>query len=109
MVYNNIACKVSGGRNGNRVMGETVTTHETTVYGTPTCGTYKELDLVTIPEPIPELGIEAGYVGTVARVYEGDRKADVELSDDDGIAFGYVTVDADPKPHVVAYYVVEDD
>ncbi len=46
---------------------------------------------------------------TVAHVYEGDRKADVELSDDDGITFGYVTVASEPEPQVVAYYVVEDD
>jgi hypothetical protein len=47
-------------------------------------------------------------LGTVAHVYEGERKADVEVSDDNGITFGYVTVNADPEPYVVAYYVMED-
>lgn len=91
-------------------MGKTFTTHETEAYtyGTPTCGAYKELDLVTIPEPIPELGIEAGSLGTVDLVYEGGRKADVVVSRN-GTISGYVTIDADPEPHVVAYYVEEDD
>jgi hypothetical protein len=90
-------------------MSKTVETRGTTTYGSPTGRSYKELDLVTIPDSVPKLGIEAGFVGTVDHVYKGGRKADVELSDDKGITFGYVTVDADPEPHVVAYYVVEDD
>jgi hypothetical protein len=90
-------------------MDKALTSHETTVYGAPTLGTYKELDLVTMPEPIPKLGVGVGFVGTVDHVYNGGRKADVELSDDDGITFGYATIAADPEPHVVAYYVVEDD
>ncbi len=90
-------------------MGKTVATHGTTTCGHPTGRSYKELDLVAIPEPVPKLGVEAGFVGTVDHVYKGGRKADVELSDDNGVTFGYVTVDADPEPHVVAYYVVEDD
>ena len=96
------------------IMGETMTTRKTTegrgrLYGRPTGESYKELDLVTIPEPIPELGIDAGFLGTIDHVYNGGRKADVELSDGDGITFGYVTVEADPEPHVVAYYVMDDD
>ncbi len=96
-------------RGGSRVMGKTARAHKTSMYGTPTNGTYKELDLVTIPEPIPELGIEAGFLGTVDLVYKGGRKADVAVSNTEGITFGYVTVSADPEPHVVAYYIVEDD
>jgi hypothetical protein len=96
--------------NGHPVMGKTVATHATKAfrYGAPTCGRYKELDLVTMPEPIPELGIDAGFLGTVDLVYNGGRKADVAVSHD-GDIFGYVTVEADPEPHVVAYYVMEDD
>lgn len=96
-------------------MGETVTTHKTTVgrgrlYGHPTGESYKELELVAIPESIPELGIDAGCLGTVDHVYKGGRKADVAVSyDDDGVIFGYVTVEADPEPHVVAYYAMDDD
>jgi hypothetical protein len=89
-------------------MGKTAATHRTIAYGMPTCGAYKELDLVTIPDSIPELGIEAGTLGTVDLVYEGARKADVAVSRD-GDIFGYVTIEADPEPHVVAYYVEEDD
>jgi hypothetical protein len=61
-----------------------------------------------MPEAVSELGVEAGTVGTVDLVYKGGRKADVALSDDDGDIFGYVTVKADPEPHVVAYYVMND-
>lgn len=89
-------------------MGKTLTTHKTTVYGHPTGESYRELDLVTIPESIPKLGVEAGTVGTVDLVYEGGRKADVAL-DNDGDIFAYVTVEADPEPHVVAYYLMDDD
>lgn len=31
--------------------------------------TYQELDMVPIPEDIPELGIEAGHLGTVDHTY----------------------------------------
>lgn len=70
---------------------------------------YRELDLVPMPEAIPDLGIDAGFLGTVDHVYEGGRKADVEVSDDDGGTLGYVTISADPEPHVVAFYTEEDD
>ncbi len=92
-------------------MGETLATRQTKAYtyGAPTCGIYKELDLVTIPEPISELGIAPGTVGMVDHVYEGGRRADVEVSDKDGSTIGYVTIDADPEPHIVAYFVEEDD
>jgi hypothetical protein len=98
-----------GRRNKRQVMGKTVPTHETAACGYPTGESYKELDLVALPEPIPKLGIEAGFVGTVDHVYKGGRKADVELSNDEGVTFGYATIEADPEPHIVAYYVVDDD
>ena len=89
-------------------MDEAVTTRKTAAYGTPTCGAYKELDLVAIPEPIPELSIKAGVLGTVDHVYKGGHKADIEVSDSDGVTLGYVTIEADPEPHVVAYYAEDD-
>jgi hypothetical protein len=89
-------------------MGKTVTTHKTTLYGYPTDGFFKELDLATIPESIPKLGIEAGTVGTVDLVYQGGRRADVAVSRG-GDIISYVTIDADPEPHVVAYTVEDDD
>jgi len=70
---------------------------------------YRELDLVPMPEAIPDLGIDAGFLGTVDHVYKGGRRADVEVSDDEGTTLGYVTVEADPEPHVVAYYIEEED
>lgn len=66
--------------------------------------TYKELEVVPIPESIPELGIESGFLGTVDYVYEGGHRADVEVSREDGETIGFVTIDSWPEPHVVAYY-----
>jgi hypothetical protein len=100
-----ITLRVGVGRERSRVMDEAVATRKTATYGTPTCGAYRELDLVAIPEPIPELGIEAGFLGTVDHVYNGGHKADIEVSNDDGLTLGYVTIEADPEPHVVGYYV----
>jgi len=90
-------------------MGKMVTTRKSSARHARAYDGYRELDLISIPEPIPELGIEAGVLGTVDHVYKGGRKADVEVAGDDGVTLGYVTISADPEPHVVAYYVVEDN
>lgn len=66
---------------------------------------YGELDLIPMPEAIPELGIEVGSLGTVDHVYDDGARIDVEVSNDDGVTLGYVTLAAEPKLHVVAYYV----
>jgi hypothetical protein len=66
---------------------------------------YKELDLVPMPEAIPELGIEVGSLTTVDHVYEDGARIDVEVSDDDGVTKGYVTLAAEPELRVVAYYI----
>ena len=62
--------------------------------------TYQELDLVPIPEDIPELGIEAGQYGTVDTVYaiegEAGRGLYVEVSRDDGTTVGFVQLEAKP-------------
>jgi len=52
--------------------------------------TYRELDMVTIPESVPELGIEAGAMGTIATVYDDGRMLDVEVSREDGATIGFV-------------------
>jgi Domain of unknown function (DUF4926) len=83
-------------------MGKTVTT---TGSRTRKVRGYRELDLVPMPEAIPELGIELGALGTVDHVYEDGLRIDVEVSDDDGVTLGYVTLAFEPKLHVVAYYV----
>ena len=52
--------------------------------------TYRELEMVAIPEDIPELGIEAGTMGTIASVYDDGRMLDVEVSREDGATIGFV-------------------
>ncbi len=55
-----------------------------------TSATYRELEMVSIPEGIPELGIEAGTMGTIATVYDDGRMLDVEVSREDGATIGFV-------------------
>jgi hypothetical protein len=55
-----------------------------------TSATYRELEMVAIPESIPELGIEAGTMGTIATVYDDGRMLDVEVSREDGTTVGFV-------------------
>jgi len=70
---------------------------------------YRELDLVPIPEDIPELGVEAGRRGTVDHIYtggQGNRGLYVELSREDGTTAGFVQLEAGPDNddwRVVAY------
>lgn len=62
--------------------------------------TYKELDLVSIPEDIPELGIGAGTRGTVDTVYadrRGSQGLYVEVSREDGSTVGFVQLEAGPE------------
>ncbi|MBA3473834.1 MAG: hypothetical protein H0T57_11515 [Rubrobacter sp.] len=72
---------------------------------------YRELDMVPIPEDIPELGIKAGYLGTVDFVYavrdEPGRGLHVEVSRDDGSTIGFVQLEADEEGawHVMVYSV----
>ncbi len=59
--------------------------------------TYRELDLVAIPEGVPELGIEAGTWGTVDTVYTDERGGQglyVEVSREDGTTAGFVHLEA---------------
>lgn len=49
--------------------------------------------MVTIPEDVPELGIEAGTAGTIATVYDGGRMLDVEVSHKDGTTVGFVDLE----------------
>lgn len=46
--------------------------------------TYKMLDVVRIPESIPEAGVEAGDVGVVDSVYHEGEMLLVEVSQQDG-------------------------
>ena len=46
--------------------------------------------MVAIPEAVPEFGIEAGAMGTIATVYDDGRMLDVEVSREDGVTVGFV-------------------
>ena len=70
--------------------------------------TYRELDVVPIPQDIPELGIEAGRRGTVDTVYtdgRGSRGLYVEVSREDGTTVGFVDLEVgeDGSLSLVAY------
>ncbi len=67
--------------------------------------TYEELEMVAIPKGVPELGIEAGAMGTIATVYAGGRMLDVEVSREDGSTVGFVDlkVGEDGSLSLVAY------
>lgn len=51
--------------------------------------TYRELEMVAIPEAVPEFRIEAGAMGTIATVYDRGRMLDVEVSDENGATIGF--------------------
>ena len=71
--------------------------------------TYRELDLIPIPENIPELGVEAGEPGVIDFVYDDGRGMYVEVSREDGTTVGFVQLEADTEAEdarswrVVAY------
>lgn len=67
--------------------------------------TYEELEMVAIPNDVPELGIEAGAMGTIATVYDGGRMLDVEISREDGTTVGFVDlrVEKEGSLSLVAY------
>jgi len=58
-----------------------------------TRATYRELERVAIPEGIPEFGIEADTMGTIATVYDDGRMLDVEVSREDGVTIGFVDLE----------------
>jgi hypothetical protein len=69
----------------------------------------QQFSLVPIPEDIPELGIEAGYLRTVDHTYpvrgEAGRGHYVEVTRPDGttICFTQLEVDEEGAWHVVTY------
>jgi hypothetical protein len=76
---------------------------------TRTNTTYRALDLVPIPEDIPELGVKAGDLGVVDFVYDDGRGLHVEIGREDGTTAGFVQLEAGPAAdgenawRVVAY------
>lgn len=68
--------------------------------GSKTARTYKEFDLIPIPEHVPELGIEAGTRGTVVDILS-DGTLTVDISDEEGHTLDLIDVVADPEPRIV--------
>ena len=64
---------------------------------------YETSDVIRMPEPIEELGIEAGRVGVVDCVYDEGRMLLVEVPRPDGTTIGFVDIRTEPEPHVVGY------
>lgn len=56
---------------------------------------YKELDMVALPEDVPELGVEADAKGTIATVYKGGRMLLVEIGREDGTSAGLVDLEVE--------------
>lgn len=52
--------------------------------------TYEELEMVAVPEDVPELGVQAGDEGVIAHVYNGGKMLDVEIGREDGTSAGFV-------------------
>ena len=69
----------------------------------------QQFSLVPIPEDIPELGIEAGYLGTADRTYpvgsHARRGLYVEVSRPDGTTIGFTQLEVDEEGtwHVMTY------
>jgi hypothetical protein len=70
---------------------------------------YEELEVIALPEDIPELGIQAGYLGTVDHTYpvrdEVERGLNVEVIRPDGSTIGFTQLEADEVGtwHVMTY------
>lgn len=67
--------------------------------------TYEELEIVALPEDVPELGVEAGTTGTIVTVYEGGRMLLVEIGREDGTSAGLVDlkVKEDGSLNLISY------
>ena len=62
---------------------------------------YELLEVVPIPDVVPELGIEAGTTGTVVDVLDEGRLVTVDVSDDEGRTIDLINVRLEPEPRVV--------
>jgi len=67
--------------------------------------TYEELEVVALPEDVPELGVKAGTTGTIVTVYEGGRMLLVEIGREDGTSVGLVDLEVgeDSSLSLVSY------
>lgn len=71
----------------------------------PKTHTYEELEIVEIPQDVPELGVKAGEPGTIDSIYENGRMLHVEAGREDGSTVGFLHIRVDEKGtlRVVAY------
>ena len=67
--------------------------------------TYEELEIVTLPEDVPELGVEAGTTGTIVDVYDSGQMLLVEIGREDGTSAGLVDlkVGEDASLRLISY------
>lgn len=63
--------------------------------------TYKELEVVPIPDDVPDLGIEAGTMGTVVDVLAEGRLVTVDAVDESGRTLDLIDVYLEPTPYVI--------
>lgn len=63
--------------------------------------TYRELEVVPIPDDVPELGIEAGAMGTVVDVLSEGRLVTVDVVDYNGRTLDLIDIYLEPEPHVI--------
>ena len=67
--------------------------------------TYRELDAVSIPEDVPELGDAAGDGGVISTVWAGGKMLNVEIPRAGGASAGFIDleVQSDGSMKVVGY------
>lgn len=61
---------------------------------------YSELGTITIPDDVPDVGIESGAIGTIVDISPSGILA-VEVSNDAGATLDILDVRLDPAPHVI--------
>lgn len=66
---------------------------------------YKLLDVIAIPEDIPEIGLRAGAEGAVVDILP-DGTLVVDVVDEDGYTLDMIDIAVDPKPRVVGRWRV---
>lgn len=71
--------------------------------------TYAELEVVPIPDDIPELGIKAGTLGTVVDVLADGRLVTIDVLDDEGYTIDMIDVWLEPEPRVIGRWHVGED
>jgi hypothetical protein len=71
---------------------------------------YRELDVISVPEDVPALGVEAGTLATVDTVYAGGRMLSLEIGREDGSSAGFVDVEVedDGALRVVGYSPIRE-